>query len=109
MVRNGESFPAGECPKPTRQTPVNVEISTANLACGDYQFKIQAVNKGKETVIYEMAVSLCPRHEDPTFFFGMKGAELAGNPYRQERTLKDLASAGMNMGSADDGHRVRFS
>ena len=97
MVRDGESFSVVECSCPARETPVQTEIATANLACGDYQLRILGMNGDKETVVYETTVSLCPRNENPTFFFGVKGA-LAGNPYRQELMLKDLVSSGMNIG-----------
>ena len=98
LVRNGESFPSGDCPRPTKEAPAQVEIPTANLACGDYLLRVRADAASTETVVDQRPISICPRRDDPTFFFGVTGAQ-AGNPYRQEMLQKDLVSAGMNTGA----------
>ena len=99
LVRNGQSFPAGQCPPPTKETPAVAKIPTAHLACGDYQFQVRATVGGKEIVAYERTVSLCPRREDPPFFYGVWPGN-PGNPYRQKMMLEDLASAALNIGVA---------
>ena len=96
LERDGNQYGSTDGSLPTYGNPVQARLATADLACGDYLFRVLQNGSDRKTSLWEATVSLCPRHEDPTFFFGTGG--WTSNPYRQEKLLKDLASCGMQNG-----------
>ena len=96
LERDGKAFPRGSVAWPAKDTPARIGVKTADLACGDYRLRVR---QGAGSDVWETTVTLCPRREDPTFFFGAWGAS-AGNPYRQDLILKDLAANAMHSGTA---------
>ena len=88
LVRDGKSFPAGECPRPTKETPAQAEIPTADLACGDYRLQVRASSAARKPWFMRRP-SRFVRVTKILRSFSVQGAT-AGNPYRQEMMLKDL-------------------
>lgn len=101
LERDGKQYGATDGSLPAQDNPVQARLATAELACGDYRLQVVPAGAGGKPVLWEGTVTLCPRHEDPTFFFGVGGVQ-AANPYRQEMMMKDLASHGMQNGSATE-------
>ena len=99
LERGGKQYGATEGALPAKDQPTQATLPTADLACGDYSLRVVPAVGAAGKALWEDTVSLCPRHDDPTFFFGVSGVG-AKNPYRQELMLKDLVSHGMQNGSA---------
>ena len=77
-----------------------VSWSTADWACRDYNLAVWSPISpvpARPVILWQTKITICPRPEDPTFFFGVSGAT-AHNPYRQEMVIKDLAAHGMQNG-----------
>ncbi len=99
LERDGKRYGSTEGALPTKDNPVQARLDTAALACGDYRLRVLPTAGEGKAALWEATVTVCPRHEDPTFFFGVSGVQ-ARNPYRQELMLKDLAEHGMQNGVA---------
>jgi len=99
LARDGKVFSRGDAPWPTQEEAAEAQVPTADLACGDYALRLSAGGAGQASVVWETTVSLCPRHADPTFFYGMRGVDIS-HPYRQEMAMRDLAAHAMQFGVA---------
>ncbi len=99
LDRAGQSLSPLQMDLPIPGQAATAVLATANLACGDYQVRVLPLNTDRARPLWQATLSICPRQEDPTFFFGVSGVQ-ASNPYRQEMMVKDLASHGMMNGSA---------
>ena len=97
LVRNGESFPSGDCPRPTKEArlrwrfpPPTWPAAIICFACGPMP---PARKPWSTSGPFPSARGVTIRRSS------LVSPHPAGNPYRQEMLQKDLVSAGMNTGA----------
>jgi hypothetical protein len=104
LQRDGTQFGATEGALPTKDTPVQAKLATADLACGEYRllvFPASGVSSHTNPPLYETTITLCPVRPYPGFFFGVTGTT-AKNPYRQGLLLQDLVDHHMDGGATTE-------
>ena len=84
------------------ETAVVRSLATTDYACRDYTLRCELRNGATVLTTVERTLSICPRHEDPTFFFGAWNPS-PQNPYRIRKMFEKYVELGMHPGTCNGG------